>query len=115
MKRLGLVLAIFLIPSILTPAPRAFGKFGTLTVSNLSVTLPFNPSYLCVNNDDAAILIYVNFATGTAAIVSDASNIQVNGTEKKCWTFQDKNVNNVFIVGLIAASGTPAYHLDAVR
>lgn len=115
MKRLWLVLGLFLIPNILTPAPRAFGKFGTLSTSNLSVTVPFNPSYLCVNNDDAAILIYVNFATGVASTSSDVSNIQVNGTEKKCWTFQDKNVNNTFIVGLISASGTPAYHLDAVR
>lgn len=115
MKRIAVSLLILLNASFLFAAPRAYGSFGTLTVANLTVTVPFNPSYLCVNNDDAAILIYVDFTDGVAAIVNSSTNIQINGTEKKCWTFQDKNVNNVFTVGLIAASGTPAYHLDAVR
>lgn len=115
MKKLLWVFLILLNVTNIFAAPRAYGRFGTLTVANLTVTVPFNPTTLCVNNDDAAILIYVDFTDGVAAIVSDSTNIQINGTERKCWTFADKNVNNVFTVGLIAASGTPAYHLDAVR
>lgn len=115
MKRLLSLILFLLVSAEVFAAPRAFGSFGLLSVSNLSITVPFNPSYLCVNNDDAAILIYVDFTDGVAAITSGATNIQVNGTEKKCWTFQDKNVLNTFVVGIIAASGTPAYHLDAIR
>jgi phosphoheptose isomerase len=96
--------------------PRAYGNYGAASTSNTAIALPFNPAHLCIANDDAAIVIYVNFVTGVGVNLSGVSNIAIKGASEKCWEFrQANNANDLVTVGILAASGTPAYRLEATR
>lgn len=108
-----LILLSAALPSFASTA-RAYGKSGTATTTNTAVTVTFNPVSLTVCND-GAVNLYVDFTDGVAVAADNSTNLIVGASECHSWVFQDKNVNNEFIVGLITGSSTAAYRLNAIR
>jgi len=109
------LIACVLAPSFLYAAPRTYGKSGTATNVNTQVTVTFNPSALAVCNDSSSISLFVDASDGVAATTDNSTNWKIAPGECHTWTFEDKNVNNTFLVGLITASSTADYRLEAVR
>lgn len=94
---------------------RAYGNWGALSGTNLAITVPFNPLNIAVCNDDAAIVIYVDITDGIATTSANSTNIRINAGECHSIPLHDQSVSNDMVVGIIAASGTPQYRLEATR
>lgn len=111
---LGLIL-LFTVKVYANQTARAYGNWGALSGSNLAVTVPFNPLNVAICNDDTSIVIYADITDGVATTSADSTNIKILPGECHSIPLHDQNVTNTFIVGIIAASGTPQYRLEATR
>ena len=117
MKLIRLLLTlVFLLQSVSSfAAPRMWGKRGTATTSNATLTVggstPFQPAFVCVWNDGAAELIF-NFS-GTATTTDNVSNLTLKSTEAACYNFNYEGVVGTFQIGVITASSTALYRIHA--
>ncbi len=112
----ALAFLLFTLPSVqANQTPRAYGNWGALSGSNLQVTVPFNPLSVVICNDDTSIVIYADITDGVATTSANSTNIRINAEECHSIPLHDQSAYNTFIVGIIAASGTPQYRLEATR
>lgn len=113
---LGLLICLLVAPLTFGFA-RAYGKSGTATTTNATVTFTFNPVSLTACNDNTAgnPALYIDFTDGVATTADGSTNLIILAAECHTFTFEDKNVLNEFTVGVITASGTAAYRLHGVR
>lgn len=118
MKRLilaALILFLF-IPKVESSGPRTFGKKGTATTTNATITLPFHPIMICIRNDDATNGLYIDWTDGVATAVDESSNLYLAPGEGNCYTFvSNKSPFETFNVGVLSAAATAAYHINASR
>lgn len=99
-----------------TAPPRAFGKKGTATTTNATVTFAFHPVRLCVRNDDATNGLYIDWTDGVATTGDESTNLYLPPATLECYEFSDrKSPNETFTVGTLAAAATTAYHINAYR
>lgn len=113
-RRLGLlVLAFFILAQVASAFPRIYGNRGTATTSNATLTVPFNPSSVCVFNDGAAELYFAFASTATAT--DGGSNLVLKANESMCYNFNYDNVTNVFQVSVITAAATALYRVHAIQ
>lgn len=96
---------------------RAYGKSGTATTTNATITFSFNPISVTACNDNTAgnPALYIDITDGIATTADGSTNLIILAAECHTFTLEDKNVSNVFTVGVITASGTAAYRLHGVR
>lgn len=116
MRRLLAILLFVSIPINLFAGPRSYGKSGTATTTNATVTLPFHPVLVCVANDSTSIAIKIDYRDGIATLADESTNQTINAGETYCWTFVPNiSPSNTFAIGLITASSTAAYRINASR
>lgn len=96
---------------------RAWGKVGTATTTNATLTCTFNPKTLAVCNTETAggTAFFIDFTDGIATTDDNSTNIKILANTCHTWTFSDPNVLNEFTIGVITASSTAAYTMEAVR
>ncbi len=98
-------------------SPRAFSIVGSAAAGAVAITLPFFPSALYIENGDAANAFNVNWsATATATNTgagADIANIRISAGKAYGFNFGNPNVNNSFVLSLIAVAGTPAFVINA--
>lgn len=116
-RRLSWGVALLLLGAQVQAAgPRAWGKSGTATTTNATVTVgaatPFYPASLCVKNTGSQIL-YINWVTGVAAAVDDDTNLLIEPAAGYCFNFANPNVMNIMTIGLLSASATTTYNIIA--
>lgn len=96
--------------------PRTYGKKGTATTTNATITVPFHPVMICLRNDDATNGLYVDWTDGVAVAADALTNIYLAPGEGNCYTFRNTvSPNRTFEVGVITASATAAYHFNCSR
>lgn len=119
MKRLLALTLLLLAVTAEAAGPRIWGKSGTASTSNTTVTVgsastPFYPMRLCFSNLDATNNIFFDWTDGVAATTDDSTNLLVSPGEKVCLETYNQNVTNVMTIGIIASAATPAYVIKAV-
>lgn len=97
-------------------SPRCFSITGTAGVVT-SITFPFFPSALYLENSDATNAYNVNWKTTATATNTgagaDIANFRVSAGGKYGINFGNPNVNNSFVLSIIAVAGTPAFVINA--
>jgi hypothetical protein len=96
-------------------SPRAFSITGTAGGAT-SITFPFFPSALYIENSDATNAFNVNW-TATATTTNtgagaDIANIRISAG-KYGFNFGNANVRNSFVLSVIAVAGGPAFVINA--
>jgi len=113
------LLAVFVIltafVSIGETAHRAWGKTGTATTTNATLTAPFNPAAICVSNTGATNNLFFDYVDGVATTADDSNNILVTPGATICHGWSDPNVSNTFTIGLIASAATTTYAINATQ
>ena len=115
--RKALVLFLILLAGEASAAgPRAYGKKGSATTTNATVTLPFHPIMICIRNDDATNGLYVDWSDGVATAADESTNLYFAPGEANCYSFNpNKAPFETFAVGVLASAATAAYHINASR
>lgn len=121
MKKIVALLLFLIVPITYAVGPRAWGKSGTATTSNAQVTVgassstgTFYPASLCIDNEDSTNNLYVNWVTGVASTTDNADNIRIKANTSKCFNFNNPNVSNTMVIGLITNASTVAYNIVAI-
>lgn len=116
-KILNATLILIILPILAFAVPRAWGKVGTATNSNATLTCPFNPHTLTVCNNEASggTAFFIDFTDGVAATTDNSTNIKIDAATCQSWTFLDQNISNTFTIGIITAASTAAYNINAVH
>lgn len=119
MRKLGFILAalsIFLALPVEAAGPRAYGKRGTATGANATITLPFHPIMICIRNDDAANGLYFDWTDGVASAVDESSNLYLTPGESNCFSFiANKSPFESFTIGVLSTAASTVYHINASR
>lgn len=114
MKRIFLLGLILLLAIPGVASPRVYGKSGTATTTNATITVPFNPGAVCVLDDSSSIDLYINF-TGVATTADGVGNFIVKNSDgAHCYSLNPKNVSETFTIGIITSSSTAAYRIEAI-
>jgi hypothetical protein len=113
------LLASLIASQTFAAGPRAWGKSGTATVSNQTLTVgsaasPFGPTLICVENLSDTINIFIDWTDGVASTVDDSTNIKLLPLKSYCFSLDNPDVTNLVQIGIIAASATPAYNAFAI-
>lgn len=110
-----MLVLVFWIPAE-ADGPRTFGKKGTATTTNATITAPFHPVMICVRNDDATNGLYVDWTDGVATTGDESTNLYLAPGEGNCYTFVSNiSPNRSFNVGVLAAAATTAFHFNMSR
>lgn len=117
MKKLILLVLLLALP-VYAAGPRSWGKTGTATTTNATLTVggatPFGPTSLCIDNLDTTDDIYVDWSDGVATTTDNSTNIKIIHATGKCFNFSNPNVLNSFTIGILASANTPAYNIVAI-
>jgi hypothetical protein len=114
-RKLTAALLFLILPIVASAAPRGWGKSGTATTTNATLTAPFAPTDMCISNDGTADLIF-DFTDGVATTADNSTNMTIKQGESFCQEFSEqKAVYSTFTIGVITASGTAAYRIQAWR
>ncbi len=115
-KKLIQIGLFLLLANEVSAGPQSYGKKGTATTTNATVSLPFHPIMFCIRNDDATNGLYFDWFDGVATTADASSNLYLAPGEGQCYTFLSSiGNNNTFDVGVITAAATAAYHFNATR
>lgn len=97
-------------------SPRAWSLTGTAGGAT-NITLPFYPSALYFENNDSTNAYNVNWKTTATATNTgtgaDIANIRISAGTKIGFNFGNPNVNNSFVISMIAVAGNPAFVINA--
>jgi hypothetical protein len=122
MRRLILVASLLFLFSADAKAagPRAYGKRGTATGTNATITFPFHPTRLCVINHDAAAGLYFDWTDGVASAVDASSNLFLPpgniASSSQCYEFAaNKSPFETFEVGVLSTAAATLYIINAYR
>ncbi len=98
-------------------SPRSFSKTGSAAAGAVSITFPFFPSALYIENGDSTNAFNVNWTTTATATNTgtgaDIANIRISAGKAYGFNFGNPNVSNSFVLSLITVAGTPAYVINA--
>jgi hypothetical protein len=98
-------------------SPRTFSKTGSAAAGAVSITVPFFPSAIYVENGDSTNAFNINWTTTATATNTgtgaDIANIRISAGAKIAFNFGNPNVSNTFVLTLIAVAGTPAFVINA--
>lgn len=114
LKRALVIFFIFLAGTS-QAAHRPWGKSGTATTTNATLTCPFNPSSLCVSNTGGTNNLYFNYDTGVATTADNVGNHLVPPNATICLGWNDPNVTNEFLIGVITNAATTTYNINATQ
>ena len=98
-------------------SPKAFSIVGSAAAGAVSITLPFFPSALYVENGDSTNAFNINWTTTATATNTgtgaDVANFRVSAGKAYGINTGNPDVRNTFVISLIAVAGTPAYVINA--
>jgi len=108
------ILAILIAINVYAAGPRSYGKWGTATTTNSQVTVAFNPAAVCVENKSASIDLYMDWFDGVATTTDNSTNYKLTPGKVYCFTTGNPSVAGTLVIGLITASSTADYNIQAV-
>jgi hypothetical protein len=104
--------------SVYAAGPRSWGKWGTATTSNATITVggstTFGPANVCVYNSGDTNDLYMDWTDGVATTDDNSTNIRVCAGCSYCADFEALGTNNQVQIGLITSSSTTTYIATAV-
>lgn len=116
LKKFGSLFLVFLfLGGEAFSAHRAWGKSGTATTTNATLTAPFNPSSICVSNTGTTNNLYFDYTDGVAVAADDSTNHLVPPGVTICLGWNDPNVVNDFTVGVITSASTTTYNINVTQ
>lgn len=117
-KILYFTILFFLASLIYAAGPRVWGKSGTATTTNATVTVGgtsiFYPASLCVENTGATNNLFIDWSDGVATATDNSTNILIGPGKSYCFNFDNPNVLNQMDIGLLAGAATTTYNLFAI-
>lgn len=114
MKKILVVFFVLLLGTA-QAAHKAYGKSGTATTTNAVITFPFNPSSICVSNTGTTNNLYFDYTDGIAVAADDSTNHLVPPGATLCLAWNDPNVVNEFLVGVITSASTTTYNINGTQ
>lgn len=114
-KVVGLFLALALAISAEASVRRSYGKSGTASNVNATVTYTFNPLNFWVCNLSTTVDFYVDYTDGVAVAADNSTNLIVSAGTCISESWQDNSVTQTFTVGIITAASTAAYNMGGSR
>lgn len=110
MIRVLVLILILLANTVEAAGPRVWGKSGTATDTNATLTVggtsSFGPTSLCFENTGATNNIFIDWSDGIATTTDNSTNIKIPPSKGYCFNFENDNVMNIFTFGIITSAAT---------
>jgi hypothetical protein len=117
LRRLGLfsfLLSLALVINV-EAIHRPWGKSGTATTTNATLTAPNNLSSICVTNTGTTNNLFIDYSDGVATTADDSTNHLISPGATLCLGWDDKNVTNDFTIGVITSASTTTYNINGTQ